>query len=352
MVDYIPVTRDMDGNGERKLADYLDDLWARNQNSDEIVILREEENQEPVQESRKRKRKYEIVDVEEEIRDEDVKRAKTLKKQKLAAEFIQATRLGSLETMKLLVSKGVDVNDQVCGCSAIFYAAFYGRDEIVTFLADSGANLDATNLTGETALFWAVERNHCTTVELLLTRGADLNIADHKGMTALLKACRIGSVKMVAIMVETGSANVNKMCTSIESSDGTCPLHESAAAGHVDVVQYLLENGAKVDLQNSQGKTALYRAVSKNQLRVVQLLIDSGANMDRQDSMQRTTAHWSTFFGHIDVLKLLIENGSDLDQRDKSNLTIDDIARIKKFSKIVEFLTQHRKRSSHLENEC
>jgi len=342
MVDYSMISR-MDGKAGRKLSDYLEDFWARNDSTnDEIVILREEE---VVPESRKRKRTNEIFDVD----GEDGKKAKTMEKEKLAAEFMQATRLGALETMKQLVNQGVDVNVQVCGCSAIFYAAFYGRDEIVNYLAESGADLDATNLTGETAIFWAIERNHSSTVELLVDKGANIDIADNKGMTALLKACKIGSVKLVSILVEKGNPNVNKITKNTECSDGTCPLFEASAAGHVELVQYLLDQGAKVDVQNTQGKTALYRAVSKNQQKVVQLLIDSGANMDREDSMGRTAAHWSSFFGHLDVLKLLIENGANIDQPDKSNLTVEDIAKIKKYSKIIDFLAQRKSNSLEIE---
>ena len=84
---------------------------------------------------------------------------------------------------KLTDSGYSDVNAKVCGCSAIFYAAFYGRNEMINFLFDLEADLDSTNLNGETALFWAVEREQYSSVELLLNKGAKVSIVDQKGFT-------------------------------------------------------------------------------------------------------------------------------------------------------------------------
>lgn len=99
--------------------------------------------------------------------------------------LVQATRAGSFAKMQVLVEKGADVNAKVVGCTALMYAAFYGRDEMVSYLLENGASVDAQNLNGITALHWAVEKNQYSTIELLLKAGANANLPDTSGCTGM-----------------------------------------------------------------------------------------------------------------------------------------------------------------------
>jgi len=329
------------------MADYLQELLSRNQEYSEEIVLSNNDSSDPNDDSafspqRKRKAGGRSESPSEPEIDEEA--TKRMKVDKMAADFIQATRTGSVEVMQSLVSAGADVNAKVCGCSAIFYAAFYGRNETINFLADMDAELDSTNLNGETALFWAVERGQYEAVELLLKRGAKVSAMDQRGYTALHKAAKMGSLPMVQLLVETGQADVNQISNSSEL-EGTSALQEAAYWGKEDVAQYLIENNAKVDLVNKQGRNALYKAVYRNHPNVVRILVENGADMDMpSDARQRSSLHWASFFGHLEVVKVLLENGADLDKKDKSKSTCDDIAKMKSHKEIAQFFAEWRKK--------
>lgn len=61
---------------------------------------------------------------------------------------------------------------------AMYAAARNGHEDIVAYLLDNGAAVDAKGVFGATALHWAALHGHQATVELLLARGASLSIRD------------------------------------------------------------------------------------------------------------------------------------------------------------------------------
>ena len=69
-------------------------------------------------------------------------------------------------------------------------AAFYGRKEIVELLLSKGADVNAKDSKGETALMVAAFYGRKETVELLLSKGADVNAKDNEGKTALISSAR------------------------------------------------------------------------------------------------------------------------------------------------------------------
>jgi ankyrin repeat protein len=74
--------------------------------------------------------------------------------------------------MKDLVANGASVNTKVCGCTALMYAVFYGKQEMVEYLITAGADINVQNLSKLTPLMWAVEREQLAIVEILISKGA------------------------------------------------------------------------------------------------------------------------------------------------------------------------------------
>jgi len=70
-------------------------------------------------------------------------------------------------------------------------AAFSGQLDVVKELCYHGANKHLTDKGGSTVLHWATDSGNRQLVEWLLDNGADLNAADMNGWTPLLKMCTI-----------------------------------------------------------------------------------------------------------------------------------------------------------------
>jgi ankyrin repeat protein len=91
---------------------------------------------------------------------------------------------GGLHRLQLLHLAGASVNGRPTGTAPLVLAAGEGRLEIVRYLLDEGADLNARELHGNTALAEATYYSHVSIIKELLLRGADVNAVTENG-TAL-----------------------------------------------------------------------------------------------------------------------------------------------------------------------
>ncbi|MBN1170249.1 ankyrin repeat domain-containing protein [Candidatus Micrarchaeota archaeon] len=77
-------------------------------------------------------------------------------------------------------------------------------------------------------------------LDALLIKGANVDARDEYGNTALILAAQKGNLDSCRILVENG-ANVN-----VQSKSGITPIVAASASGNIDVVGYLLEKGGKI----------------------------------------------------------------------------------------------------------
>lgn len=118
----------------------------------------------------------------------------------------------------------------------------------------------------------AIKDGHVSRVNTLLTRGADPNAKDSVGRTALMYAAQKGNVAIVKTLL-ANRADVNARSNRRETA-----LIFAAKSGHAEVVETLLDYGAKVDAKAGVMGTALIHAVKYRHLKVVEILLLRGAN--------------------------------------------------------------------------
>jgi ankyrin repeat protein len=145
---------------------------------------------------------------------------------------------------------------------------------LVKVLLDRGADTNARNINGETALLLAI-RERCTdTVKLLLDKGADANVVAEGASpgTPLTTAVTFGKVWLVKLLLAKG-ANVN-----LSDRTGCAPL--IYAGGSPPIVTMLLEKGADVNAKGANGWTALMSAVEMGETDTVRVLLGRGADVN------------------------------------------------------------------------
>jgi ankyrin repeat protein len=160
--------------------------------------------------------------------------------------------------------------------SPVADAAQQGDVERVKALLVDGADVNASQGDGMSALHWAAVGGHTDMVGVLLYAGANTEAVTRLGAyTPLHLAGRYGHGSVVAALVE-GGASPNAI-----ASTGVTPLHFAAGAGTADGVASLVAAGADIDAPEfANGQTPLMFAAAAGRLEAAQKLIELGANYE------------------------------------------------------------------------
>jgi ankyrin repeat protein len=86
------------------------------------------------------------------------------------------------------------------GWSPIGYAAFQGHLEVVRFLLDSGADVDARAPNQATPLMFAARNGHIEVARLLIERGADVDLKSDTGASAMVWAAERGNTDIMELI--------------------------------------------------------------------------------------------------------------------------------------------------------
>ncbi len=140
---------------------------------------------------------------------------------------------------------------------------------------DQGADINAKNGFGATALAMAADNGHTEAVKLLVARKADVNLVENRGVTPLFMASLKGYGEIVNILLSAKADPDVK-----DARRGFAALSVAAQFGHLNVVRSLVKAGADVNTQSNSGKTPLYMAVQKKgNFDVVSALLSAKADL-------------------------------------------------------------------------
>ena len=154
----------------------------------------------------------------------------------------------------------------------------------------------------------AAMRGDLAAVRALLRDGADVNASQGDGMTALHWAAERGDAEIATVLLHAG-ANTE----ALTRLGGYTPLHLAGRAGRAEVVRELLEAGADVAAATTTGgATALHLAAASGSAAAVSVLLEHGAAIDaREGAWQQTPLMFASSFGRIDVVRTLLAAGAD-----------------------------------------
>jgi ankyrin repeat protein len=153
----------------------------------------------------------------------------------------------------------------------------------------------------------AAMRGDVERVRALLRDGADVNAAQGDGMTALHWAAELGDPQMAEILVY-GGAHLEATTRLGKFT----PLLVASRAGHAEVVQALLEAGASVHSRTSTGESALHFAAASGSTDAVTQLLDRGVDPNvAEDTKGQTPLMFAAVFNRVDVLRTLLQRGAD-----------------------------------------
>jgi Ankyrin repeats (3 copies)/Ankyrin repeat len=156
---------------------------------------------------------------------------------------------------------------QVPETSSLEQAVSGGSVETIKSVIAKGMDINAINILGQTPLHLAAENGNGDAVQLLLDNGAEVDaVAIDSGCTALHYAASLGHVDLCELLVRHG-ANPDAQTVSLET-----PLHLAVASGHSKVVALLLKYHARLDIRDKNGMTPLQQAENTKKREIVTLI--------------------------------------------------------------------------------
>ena len=124
--------------------------------------------------------------------------------------FTQATADGSLSRMRLLHFAGANINSRSNGSMPLFIAAGEGRTDVARCLLAEGADVNAREQLGDTALTEAAYYGHVALAKELLAHGADVNAIGNDG-TALDIALNRNNSAVADLLKHYGGRSRNEL---------------------------------------------------------------------------------------------------------------------------------------------
>ncbi|EAX93924.1 ankyrin repeat protein, putative [Trichomonas vaginalis G3] len=243
--------------------------------------------------------------------------------------------------------------DQTYDLNKFFvYSTIFNISSLCEYFLLNGANINAKNIDGKTALHIATSKinNNKEIVELLLSHGANINEKDNYGATALHKAGYNNNKEIVELLLSNG-ANIDE-----KNSFGRTTLHNAACYNCQEIAKLLLSHGANINARDNDGRTPLHYATDSNRKEFVKLLLSQGANINEKDLNERTALHIAAANCSKEIVELLLSYDAKIDEKDKNGRTALHIATKNCSKDIIELLLSYdaniNEKDKSMENKC
>ena len=221
----------------------------------------------------------------------------------------------------------------------VFLAIENGHAEITELLLKWGADIEAQDSNGNSALFVAVKNEDTTIIKLLLDYSANINVQDNNLWSPLMWVSRRGYAEVATLLLEY-KARVN-----LQDKNGFSALMLASKHKHVSILQNLLEYGADVNMQNNDGFSALMIASKLGSTvgeQIVSILLKYGANMNIQNKKGTSALMLACEISDIPIVQKLLENGANINIQNNDGFSALMIAsRTKDNDIVVSMLLKH-----------
>ncbi len=201
---------------------------------------------------------------------------------------------------------------------------------------DRGADVNAAEADGTTALHWAAQLDDAATVAVLLEAGARASAANRFNVTPLELAANNGNADIVGRLLAAG-AEVNA-----RSREGQTPLMSAALNGRVGAVEALLAHGADVHTAEAyRGQTALMLAAGEGNVEAMRVLLTAGASVGAQSKSGFTPLLFAVRNAQLEAVRLLLEHGANVNDLAPDGTSALNVAIVNAFYEVASVLLDH-----------
>jgi len=249
----------------------------------------------------------------------------------------------NISTIKILLTHGADINAQnKSSYTPLHFVSEIDSLDVVKFLVQNGADINAQTTSGDTPLHLAAEYNTLDVIQFLIESGADITTQNNNGDTPLdiqhsdnentlwHQTILSQNTSLANLLVNKGA---HQIPLNIIDPEGNTPLHLAVASSNLHFAQFLISNGADLQIpnkknespltiQDAHGNTLLHLAIASGNISLAKILIENGANLKIPNHNQETPltiqdTHGNTILrlaftsSDFPLAKILIENGAN-----------------------------------------
>ena len=184
------------------------------------------------------------------------------------------------------------------GITPLLHAAMNGDLETTKLLVEMGADMNSTAYSGDSALHLASEKGHLEIVKFLIENGMDIEIKDEIGRTPLFSGIHGKQSEIAFYLISKGASY------DIQDEQGFSVLHLAIWRKETGVINYLLGKNVEVNTKTEHLKeTPLMRAVLEQDKEIIEQLLSHGANIDARDNKGMTVFELTNDEAILKILK-------------------------------------------------
>jgi uncharacterized protein len=231
---------------------------------------------------------------------------------------VLATLATDMRLLRGLIAKGADINRVHAGLTPLIAAtrdSHQGRPEAVMTLLTNGADPRCVDPAGNTPLHYAALSATPIVSALLCDAAAPLDAVNRDGQSPLAMACAAGNWALVRFLLERGAR------TDVERGQPAILGAASVADDDPTGVQLLHKRKCRIDAHDALGRTALMIAALQGNAAVAEALIDAGARVDAADGRGTTALMEAARAGSQPVLELVAARDAAVDAVDAMGRT-------------------------------
>lgn len=208
-----------------------------------------------------------------------------------------------------MIAKGANVNakDEE-GRTALMYAMQKDSYDIIDILLKAGANPNARDKTGRNVLFFIDSHTPYYLINNLIKAGASVNARDENFYTPLTNYLIAGhNIQILDLLIKSG-ADVH------DTSTGFSVLYWPIKFGQFEIVKYLIANKVSVNGKPmSMTASPLRVAIESKNIEMIDLLLTHGADINKPESLGRTPLSSAIEAGvDINIVEHLLKKGANV----------------------------------------
>ncbi len=270
------------------------------------------------------------------------------KNQHDATALIAAVQNGFLDSVKLLIQYGAEINLCSKTTSPLTFSIFNKHNEVAKYLIEKGADINLKHMSNMNAFKTAIGVENYEMANFLCEHDVQvdidkdkdfcyslLNSSSHHGYIPILKQLMKHKINLniltdgytpLMVAVEGKQTEIVKFLIQNNANVDVCnesnwtPLMDAIYSEEYDIAKLLIENDSDINIVNAEGGTALMFAIQNGNKEIVEMLIGTKVNINyiglNTFPLMMAVANKS-----VDILQLLLDNNVEMDQQNQDGYT-------------------------------